>query len=46
MTREFDLDAPVGNPDKLYREWMVAKYYANHYGEDEEDAMQMQLELE
>ena len=26
--REFDLDMPVTKPDKLYREWMIAKQHA------------------
>jgi hypothetical protein len=32
--REFDLDSPVSRPNKLYREWMVAKEYAVTYGSE------------
>ena len=34
MIREYDMDAPVRRPDKVYREWMVAKQYAISIGND------------
>ena len=37
MIREWDIDMPVARPNKLYREWMIAREYANVYSGKEHE---------
>ena len=33
LIRELDIDSPVTKPNKLYREWMIARHYALNIGD-------------